>query len=314
MAEEKLLTDIQLLLQPGTLPQKVIEQTQHARECGKLLSIQTEHEFVEQNDVSFLVRIVSSLNHKDKAKRQQEQASASSGKEFNPFLPYDEDLFVANISDTHVCLLNKFNVVEHHILIVTKEFEEQDNILNMQDFAALAVCLAEIDGLGFYNGGQVAGASQRHKHLQLVPCLLSPEDCQIPIEAAFSSTLTQPTIATAPALPFAHAIAPLDLDWQKSPLEAAAATLRCYHALMQAVGLQVDSNNSSVKQPKPYNLLITRRWMLLVPRSQEGYESIQVNSLGFAGALLVRNPEQMQRLKELGPINLLRQVGMPPQG
>ena len=29
--------------------------------------------------------------------------------------------------------------------------------------------LAEFDGLGFYNGGETAGASQPHKHLQIVP-------------------------------------------------------------------------------------------------------------------------------------------------
>ena len=37
------------------------------------------------------------------------------------------------------------------------------------DFDALARGLAAIDGLAFYNGGTVAGASQPHKHLQLVP-------------------------------------------------------------------------------------------------------------------------------------------------
>ena len=29
--------------------------------------------------------------------------------------------------------------------------------------------LAEVEGLAFFNGGTVAGASQPHKHLQVVP-------------------------------------------------------------------------------------------------------------------------------------------------
>jgi len=37
----------------------------------------------------------------------------------------------------------------------------------------------------------------------------------------------------------------------------------------------------------PYNLLATRRWMLVVPRRQERYEKISVNALGFAGSLFV---------------------------
>ncbi|MEQ8960116.1 MAG: phosphorylase, partial [Coleofasciculus sp. C2-GNP5-27] len=57
-----------------------------------------------------------------------------------------------------------------------------------------------------------------------------------------------------------------------------------------------------------YNLLATREWMLIVPRSQEEFESISINSLGFAGALLVRNSQQMQSLKDAGPVTILKHV------
>ncbi|MCG8361947.1 MAG: phosphorylase, partial [Pseudanabaenales cyanobacterium] len=60
-----------------------------------------------------------------------------------------------------------------------------------------------------------------------------------------------------------------------------------------------------------YNLIATRQWMLVVPRSQESYQEISVNSLGFAGSLLVRNIEQMQLLKDIGPMNLLKSVALP---
>ena len=52
---------------------------------------------------------------------------------------------------------------------MTRAFEEQTDLLNLEDFAALWFCLQEIDGLAFFNGGKIAGASQRHKHLQLIP-------------------------------------------------------------------------------------------------------------------------------------------------
>lgn len=320
MVNDRSPTDVQLLLPPSTLNRKVAERTDYARQCGKLMTIHTEHEFVEQDGVEFLVRIVSSLTHKDRAKQQQDRLSAS-GQEFNPFLPYDEDLFVADISDTHLCLLNKYNVVDHHLLIVTRDFEEQDELLNLHDFVALGACLAEIDGLAFYNGGKIAGASQRHKHLQLVPCLFPSDDCRIPIESTWADwfQLQQSSIATVPQLPFTHAITPLHLDWH-DPLDAAATALQSYYELMRSVGLLSnlqlleDTTLHSAqrhKQAGDYNLLMTRRWMFVIPRLQESFESIQVNSLGFAGALLVRNQQQMQRLKELGPMNLLRQVAMP---
>ncbi|MHC5830704.1 MAG: phosphorylase, partial [Nostoc sp.] len=112
-----------------TLWTSVKEQTEYALQCGALLSIPTEFEFVEQDNVRFLVRILSNLNRKKAAKDQQEKQSPRSGQEFNPFLPYEKDLFVADISDTHVCILNKFNVVDYHLLIITRGFEEQESLL-----------------------------------------------------------------------------------------------------------------------------------------------------------------------------------------
>jgi ATP adenylyltransferase len=66
-------------------------------------------------------------------------------------------------------------------------------------------------------------------------------------------------------------------------------------------------------QSGAYNLLFTREWMLIVPRKQEEFEKISVNSLGFAGALLVKNQQQMQLLKNINPINLLNNVAFPRQ-
>ncbi|NET61960.1 MAG: phosphorylase, partial [Symploca sp. SIO2E6] len=198
--------------------------------------------------------------------------------------------------------------VDHHLLIVTRSFEEQETWLTVQDFEAMGRCLREFEGLAFYNGRKLAGASQRHKHLQLIPLPLTPQGPKIPIEPAIASAKFQGAIGTIPSFPFVHAIARLDPRWAKSPLEAAVATNQCYHDLLRAVGLPRDESSSSNKQSGAYNLLATRKWMLIVPRSQEDFQSIPVNSLGFAGALLVRNEQQMQILKDCGPINILKSV------
>jgi ATP adenylyltransferase len=50
-----------------------------------------------------------------------------------------------------------------------------------------------------------------------------------------------------------------------------------------------------------------------VPRSREFFDSISINSLGFAGALLVRNEEQLRRLREAGPFAALRETALPPR-
>ncbi|WP_414581623.1 ATP adenylyltransferase family protein [Scytonema sp. PCC 10023] len=309
MQEQKLTAHTEILLEPGTLWKRVIEQTEHALRCKALVSIPTEYEFVEQGGVRFLVRVLSNLARKEAAKQKQEKQTTSSGKEFNPFLPYEEDLFVADISDTHVCILNKYNVADYHLLLITRAFEEQETLLTLQDFTAMWACLAQIDGLVFYNGGKTAGASQRHKHLQLVPLPLVPTEPQIPIEPLLASAKFQ-NVGTIPELPFVHAFTRLDPDWAKSPLQAAQATLLCYNKMLRDLSLK-NGDISSNRQSGAYNLLVTRQWMLIVPRSHESFESIAVNSLGFAGSLFVRNEQQMQIIKDLGPMTLLERVAIP---
>ncbi|MDB9322755.1 phosphorylase [Nodularia spumigena CS-591/04] len=289
-----------IVLKPGTLWKRIKEQTENALKCGALLSIPTDFEFVEQNGIKFIVRILSNLTRKDTAKQQK--------KKTNPFLPYEQDLFVADISQTHVCILNKFNVVDYHLLIITRAFEEQEKLLTLEDFAAMWACLAEFEGLAFYNGGKIAGASQPHKHLQIVPLPLTPSGVQIPIEPLLTSAQFADSVTTVPELPFIHALAKLDPNWSNSPLEAAAATLGLYESLLSAVGLEAVDDN---RQSGAYNLLATREWMLIVPRSHEHFDSISVNSLGFAGALLVRNEQQMQIIKEQGPMTILQNVALP---
>ncbi|MCU0526311.1 MAG: phosphorylase [Elainella sp. Prado103] len=292
-------------LEPGTLWAKAIAQTQCALDCGALQPIPTQSLQIEQSGIPFLVRILANIARKEKAKKQEEN---SSNPDFNPFLPYDRDLFVADLSPTHVCLLNKYNVVDHHLLIITRAFAEQTSLLTHADFAALWHCLAEVEGLGFYNSGKTAGASQRHKHLQLVPIPLVPMGQPIPIEIALADTHWDAEIGHSLLLPFQHAW--MKLNWHETLSDHGAATLTqtAYHRLLEKLNLY-DPIDQSLKGA--YNLLITRQWLLIVPRRQEQFCSIPVNSLGFAGTLFVRDQQQLDRLQEITPLTLLQNVAQP---
>ena len=296
------------MLEPGTLWSKVIHQTDHALRCGALHSIDTEAEVVEQAGIQFLVRILANLARKDQAQQQQ---STQSGQDFNPFLPYDEDLYVADLSQSHVCILNKFNVADHHLLIITRAFEEQETWLTAADFEALWLGLGEIDGLVFYNAGKTAGASQRHKHLQLLPMPLGPGSPSFPTEQLVARAQFQQGIGIAAGFPFVHAIAPLHALLAQPARMVAVETLALYIKLLQSVGLWHDAATPGSRQAGAYNLLVTRQWMMVVPRVQESFEGIPVNSLGFAGTLLARNRDQLMHLKHIGPLTLLLQVAVP---
>gem|GEM_PF-1980580 len=200
----------------------------------------------------------------------------------------------------------EFNVLADHALIVTRSFEEQESLLGSADFAALADCLDQIDGLCFYNAGAAAGASQRHKHLQLVPIPLGEGPERIPIERLFEvdSLCSEAASPRRSALPFRHALIRVDDCLAASTGTRAAEFEARYHQLRA---------DAVCEWPQPYNLLVTREWMLLVPRACESSHGIGVNALGLAGALFVRDREQHALLASLGPMRLLRDVTFPAQ-
>lgn len=297
-------------LEPGTLWRAIVHRTQKAMGCGALHSIETDEELLEQNGVQFVVRIVSNLARKDQLEKERIGSSPADERSDNPFLPYEEELYIADLSETHLCLLNKFNVINHHLLIVTREFEHQESLLTLRDFEGLWTCMAEFEGVGFYNGGIVAGASQLHKHLQMVPLPLSSKTPAIPIESVFESHDFRDGIAVLPSLPFKHAFTWLTPSLFEDPSCAAAITLDRYRQMMEAVGIRAIEVAGKVLQSAPYNLLTTRRWMLLVPRSTECFHTISVNALGFAGSLFVRGEQQKEVVRRYGPMSVLQQVAI----
>ena len=60
-----------------------------------------------------------------------------------------------------------------------------------------------------------------------------------------------------------------------------------------------------------YNVVLTRRWLLVVPRAQSEAHGISVNSLGFAGTFLVKSPAALASLRAQGPFAVLAAVSQP---
>jgi len=299
------LVSARIQWETGSLWQRLKAQSEHGLAVGALQSIETHTETVEDSGLRFRIHILANLSRKEKARKQQGKTAPA-----NPFLPYEPALYVCDISPTHLCLLNKFNVVDNHFLIVTRQFEPQESWLNQADFEAIARCLSEVKGLVFFNGGKDAGASQPHKHIQIVPQSESMND--FPLDEVIQSTVAQGSVSQSARLPFRHAILPMpSADHQQLTDDAETATealLSRYRTLLAAVGIR-STNKWQDAQTAPYNFLCTHKWMMVVPRSQEKHADISVNSLGFAGSLLVKNQNKLQQLKATGPLQLLQTVG-----
>jgi ATP adenylyltransferase/5',5'''-P-1,P-4-tetraphosphate phosphorylase II len=85
---------------------------------------------------------------------------------------------------------------------------------------------------------------------------------------------------------------------------AAQAMELAYRALARRVGLDLGPGEPTA----PHDLLATRRWMMVVPRSRERFEGVSVNALGFAGSLLVRDREQLEVVRRHGPLAVLQGI------
>jgi ATP adenylyltransferase len=261
---------------------------QRALTDGALQPIETGTILLDSDGVRFVLRTVSSLARKDKARHGAGPT--------DPLGDYDRSLFVSDLTPSHYVLLNKFQVVAGHVLLVTRAFERQELLLTVEDFAALVTCLSEVDGLAFYNGGAEAGASQRRKHLQLVPLPLAHESPdEVPMERVLGS---------GSPLPFRHAFA------RVAPQATAPEWHALYRELLDRCGISAVATEEGEIQSASYNLLARRGWMLVVPRSRECFESISVNGLGFAGSLFLRSQEALDRVRAIGPMQVLRAVAM----
>ena len=291
-------------IERNSLRMAVSDKTTRALRTGALQPISTTTQWINDHGVDFVVRVLD-----DQAgKRTGRDSNQAVYPQPNPFLPCDSDLFVADISATHRCLLNKFTVLTDHLLIVTRDFEHQETWLTRQDFQALWACMAEFDGLGFYNGGFAAGASQPHKHLQYVPFPLVSVGPDIPIETLLP-TGRPGVIQVSNALPFLHGFVRFDHSSRATVVTKADESFDAYGSLLASVGMDIANVEIGGRQSGAYNMLMTRNWMLIVPRSQAGFAGISVNALGFAGHLLARNQQQVETIRQNGPLGLLRHVG-----
>ena len=133
---------------------------------------------------------------------------------------------------------------------------------------------------------------------------------------------------------FKHALVPLPAQSQHaagSLQDWGSYLVQRYTALLSATGLLKDSAHSSKgaaaaqqqQQQKlgalaPHNVLLTTRWMLLVPRTFHSCADITVNGLTFAGSLVVHSSSDSNStststdsVRPVKPLSVLRCVSHP---
>ncbi|KND01842.1 uncharacterized protein SPPG_03632 [Spizellomyces punctatus DAOM BR117] len=296
-----------------SLGQKITTAFEKALASSHLFFIPSQLHIHPTHGIAFQIRLAPSLTKKPDGYVADKR---------NPFLPYDPAMFVHEY-ERHVVLLNKFSVVKGHVLVVTKEFESQMFPLNAHDFSATWNVMTQGGSqyLGFYNCGPESGASVPHKHIQLIPASTEVDDVYPPLQTLISTRKDQPGTPFSDAtLPFAHGISLLPATPTPTTLETIYKAL-VQHAFRSARldpgpclqrNEHVASGVPDAAHPQAsYNMIMTREFMMVVPRRVERAFGVSVNSVGFAGMLLVKNEEQLEVVKRVGPMEVLKEVGCP---
>lgn len=266
-----------------------------------------------------------------------EKPTSNSNDDIDPFENPIDDLIISNdINEdgSYKLLLNKYPIVPEHTLLVTKEFATQDSALTPQDLMIAYKYITKMDNedenirnLVFYNSGPESGSSQPHKHLQ---------SFQIPSNfITFQDKLCNgkehflPNIKDEPLqdgkVAFAHFVLPLPED---SNIVDEDLLAMCFFSLLQrTLTFFQDWLNEKPDLKKSYNVLLTKNWICLVPRShsnpinvipepkeedkiveetEEGEEApeeeeesnldISINATGYAGMVLVKDQETYDRI------------------
>lgn len=215
----------------------------------------------------------------------------------NPFLPPDERLVLGPWPPCHTLLLNKFPIALGHLLLITRAYAPQDGWLTIDDWTAAAALLQHQDGLLFFNSSAAAGASQPHRHLQLLPAPASG------VRFPWEPWLQQPGVR----FPWVLRQEPVCINHP----EAGRHLLRIYRRHLEALGL-----GSPERHRRPqgaYNILVTTERFVTIPRQREAHWGISVNALGFAGMVLL-TPEADAGWQARGGdvLALLQAVGTIP--
>ncbi|CCH58294.1 hypothetical protein TBLA_0A05020 [Henningerozyma blattae CBS 6284] len=226
----------------------------------------------------------------------------------DPFANPEPELTVlddVNQDGQYRLVLNKFPLVPEHALLVTKEFAKQTSTLTPSDLMTSFNLLKTLDDddkrhMVFYNSGNASGSSQDHKHLQIIRL---PQD-YFGLQDKLTKDVDHyiPNQKTEPLqddkVAFANFSLPLPDD--ESEITEDVLAMSYFSLLQRALTFFLDWTSENPNLDRSYNVLLTKKWISIVPRSNTKAKSMDVgfNSTGYAGLVLVRTEEIFETLKK----------------
>ncbi|CAI2367316.1 unnamed protein product [Moneuplotes crassus] len=250
-------------------------------------------------------------------------------KKTDPFMgDIPEGLVIAHsFNEKHMLLLNKYAILPKMLLIVAKgsHFETQNVPLDFYDMEGVTLAMRIVKNpVIFFNCGQSAGASQPHKHIQVIPiesfdeahgCHLHKRVIEFRENAKVSEGKHK-----LPEFNFKHELRFLDEDLtnQLSDLNAnqrdvTKNLLRIYKDILKSLGIHPE------KPQYGFNFIVTKTYMLVIARSTFAHTNMREdkdlppyrpNSMAFLGQFYSRTDEQSNNFVKEGFMNILEKCSV----
>ncbi len=265
--------------------EKALKQTTVSINKNSLHPLETEvvtKDFYKKND--FIIRKLDTSKFKKKI---------CYGPKQNPFNPWEKILEIEKIGNFHQLILNKYPVQKGHLLLITNSWKPQNGWLDIKDWIAIKKVNKNTSGLWFFNSSPIAGASQPHRHIQLLRRSYGEVTC--PREKWFLDLETINDKKTK----LKKSIVVSNFNF----LENSTHIYNLYLELSQKIGLGDPINDE--KPRYPYNILITNNWIAIIRRKFDHLHGYSINGLGFAGYLLITDKSDINYLNKFGPEKLL---------
>ncbi|KAG8416366.1 hypothetical protein J3458_006958 [Metarhizium acridum] len=316
---------------PSNLPSLIKTTFAKALSGGDLHYFPTKVTILPVNSVPFQLRFSPALANKPKP---PQDASLTPKKPFDPFANPPPALYIADVGPSHYLVLNKFAIVPEHFILATKEFKQQTDVLEEADLEATLACMeafesedeGEDGGLfAFFNCGEHSGASQPHRHIQLLPIDrmrdgLESENGHHPWNVLADGEHLEET----PFVVFSEPITP-----GMSGAEVYSVYLRLYGQACKAIGERNGAHAPAVQVTAgapsqiSYNMAMTKSRLVICPRLAEGgpvrgrngedMGRLALNGTLLAGTALVKNEAEWDALRENPAClaDVLRGIGLP---
>ncbi|KZL79664.1 atp adenylyltransferase [Colletotrichum incanum] len=231
---------------------------------------------------------------------------------------------VGPVGETHILSFNKFCAYRPHLLLMTADGRRrQFEGLNSGDLGAAREVLAGLNSsnhgsgqeyLAIFNCGKMGGCSRLHKHMQLIP---APDAIPLwPDTVASGNAEGQ----DPPFRYFIHRFSGSsngNHSNETGVLPSADVLASAYWQMLQQATELIPGREKVVEEDRvgrkvavPHNVVLSERWLVVVPRVKDVVDGAGVNAAGTLGVVWASEMETVDKWKKLGLKRVLGEVGI----